>query len=195
MIRIFDILLTITGLVILIPVFLLIALLIKLDSKGTIFFLQERIGKGEVPFKLIKFRSMYPDSAKKGLLTVGRDNRITKVGHYLRKFKLDELPQLFNVLKGEMSLVGPRPEVEKYVKFYSPDQKKLLLVRPGITDPASIYFRNENEVLANASQPEKTYIEDILPKKLELSSSFAHEPTIRKYFKYIFITIIKIIKN
>ena len=155
--RLFDILCSLTGIFLLTPVFILIALAIIVNSGTPVLYFQVRVGKGNKDFKLFKFRTMYSDAEKKGLLTVGgRDPRITPVGYYLRKFKLDELPQLFNVLIGDMSLVGPRPEVRKYVEMYTPLQKQVLNVKPGITDYASLEYINENELLAKSNDPEQT---------------------------------------
>lgn len=155
--RLFDILSSGIGLILLSPLFLIIAVWIKLDSKGSIFYLQERIGKGGIPFRIYKFRTMVTDADKKGLLTVGnRDPRVTCIGYYLRRYKLDELPQLINVFKGDMSIVGPRPEVPKYVRLYSASQREVLSVKPGITDLASIKFRNENEILSAQEIPNLT---------------------------------------
>jgi lipopolysaccharide/colanic/teichoic acid biosynthesis glycosyltransferase len=191
-IRLFDVFFAALGLILISPFFLFIAIWIKLDSPGPFFFVQKRVGKGQKLFSLFKFRTMKTNAHKKGLLTVGKDPRITPSGHFLRKYKLDELPQLLNVLIGDMSLVGPRPEVRKFVNQYTDDQIKLLQVRPGITDPASIYYSSENEILANSSDPKKTYIHEILPNKLELSSTYAFNPSLKSYFKYIFLTIKKI---
>ncbi|MEO8761855.1 MAG: sugar transferase, partial [Bacteroidia bacterium] len=152
--RTFDIACSLIGIIILLPVFIIISLLIVFDSRGGIFYLQIRVGKNNEDFSLLKFRTMQTDADKKGLLTVGnRDSRVTRVGYFLRKNKLDELPQLFNVLFGSMSLVGPRPEVRKYVSLYNHEQKKVLNVKPGITDYASIEYANENEILAKATNP------------------------------------------
>ena len=140
-----------------------------MDSKGGAFFSQTRVGKDGKHFQLLKFRTMRPASESKGQLTVGKDPRITKVGHTLRKYKLDEIPQLFNILKGDMSVVGPRPEVPKYVALYNEEQKKVLAVRPGLTDLASIEYINENEVLSKSTNPEETYIKEIMPHKLKLN--------------------------
>lgn len=188
--RLFDIFFSLIGIIILLPVFIIISLLIILDSKGGIFYAQERIGKNEKPFKLYKFRTMKTDSEKKGLLTIGsKDNRVTKVGYYLRKSKVDELPQLFNVLIGNMSLVGPRPEVKQYTIMYSAEQKKVFSVRPGITDYASIAYRNENELLSHSNKPEKTYIETIMPDKLKLNLKYIAEQNLVTDIKIIFKTI------
>lgn len=190
-IRALDITLSLIGLIILSPVILIIALLIKLTSKGPTFFRQSRVGKNGSDFKVIKFRTMFTDADKIGLLTVGgRDKRITRLGYYLRKYKLDELPQLVNVLLGEMSLVGPRPEVRRYVDLYSTDQKRALKVRPGITDYASIAFRNENELLATAQNPEEFYIKEILPKKIELNFKYINNRNIKQYFLIIWKTVV-----
>src|SRR3982751_1178093 len=162
--RIFDIVIATAGLLCLSPFFASIAIWIKLTSKGPVFFLQNRVGIYDEDFKLYKFRTMYLNADKKRTLTIGtHDDRITSAGVLLRRYKLDELPQLWNVLKGEMSLVGPRPELRKYVELYSTHQKEVLKVRPGITDMASIQFRNENELLANAPDPEQFYMQHILP--------------------------------
>lgn len=192
--RLFDISCSTLGLVILSPVFLLVALLIKLESNGPVLFFQTRVGLNNKDFKLFKFRSMFMDAEKRGQLTVGmRDPRITRVGYYLRKFKLDELPQLLNVIKGDMSLVGPRPEVRKYVNLYNTRQMQVLAVRPGITDYASIKFINENELLAKASDPEAFYISDIMPQKLELNLSYINQKGILKDILLIIKTFLKII--
>ena len=190
MLRFFDIIFSFAGLVLLSPFFLLIALWIKLDSKGPVFYIQKRVGKGNKDFGVIKFRSMRLSSDLLGLLTVGSgDPRITKSGSFIRKYKLDELPQLINVLKGDMSLVGPRPEVRKYVNYYSPAQLEVLSVRPGITDEASIVYRQENEILGKSPDPEKTYIEEIMPHKIKLNRKFIEDPSVAKYFSIIFQTI------
>jgi lipopolysaccharide/colanic/teichoic acid biosynthesis glycosyltransferase len=190
MIRIVDILLSLLGLLILAPFFMLIAVWIRIDSKGGVFYRQTRVGRYGRDFKLFKFRSMRTDADKAGLLTVGgSDNRITKAGLVIRKYKLDELPQLINVLMGEMSLVGPRPEVRKYTDLYTEDQKSVLNVRPGITDWASIEFRNENELLGNSNNPEQLYMDEIMPLKIELNKRFIQKPTLIHYFQIIFKTI------
>ena len=171
--RIFDILVSFVGLVILSPLFIVLAIVIVSDSKGPVFFKQTRVGRNGVPFKIYKFRTMIEDAEAKGMqLTVGDDSRITNVGAFLRKTKIDELPQLINVLKGEMSFVGPRPEVPKYVELYTEDQRQVLMVRPGITDLASIEYRNESALLATTDNPEKVYLEEIIPGKLELNRKY-----------------------
>lgn len=194
--RLFDIFFSSIGIIFLLPFFIIISILILLDSKGGIIYKQERVGKGDVIFKVLKFRTMRPDSFSKGALTVGsRDPRITNVGYYLRKYKLDELPQLFNVLFGEMSFVGPRPEVKKYTDLYTPEQKKVLSVRPGITDYASIKFRNENDLLASSDDPEKLYIEEIMPEKLKLNLEYINDNHILKDIKIILDTFCVIVKD
>jgi lipopolysaccharide/colanic/teichoic acid biosynthesis glycosyltransferase len=193
--RIFDCLFSSIGLIIISPIFILLSLLIALDSQGGIFYKQVRIGKNMRPFKLFKFRTMYANSDKKGLLTVGdNDNRITRVGYYLRKYKLDELPQLINVLIGEMSFVGPRPEVEKYVKLYNNEQQKVLSVKPGITDWASIRYVNESELLARSSEPEKTYINEIMPAKLAINLEYVKQNNLLIDIKIILHTFKAILR-
>lgn len=191
--RIFDLVFVLMGLVLLSPVFLFITILIKLDSRGTVFFRQTRIGQYGKPFQILKFRTMRPDSG--GLkLTVGRDSRITRVGHFLRQYKLDELPQLINVLQGEMSLVGPRPEVPEYVALY-PDsiRERVLSVPVGITDFASIEFRNESEILASSQQPEVDYVEKILPLKLAYHQQYVNERSLWLDLQLILLTFKRIL--
>ncbi|MDQ3108534.1 MAG: sugar transferase [Bacteroidota bacterium] len=192
--RIFDIVSSLFGLIILSPFLFIISVLVLVSSPGGIFYRQTRVGKNNKDFRLWKFRTMKPDSDKKGLLTVGgRDPRVTGIGYFLRKYKLDELPQLLNVLTGDMSLVGPRPEVRKYVEMYSPEQMRVLNVQPGITDYASIEYSNENELLAKSADPEKTYIEEIMPAKLKLNMKYIEEKSLATDLKIIFKTIFKII--
>ncbi len=194
--RLFDIFFSIIGLVILLPFFIIIALIIVINSRGPVFYRQVRVGLNGRDFKLFKFRSMRVDSDKGSLLTIGgRDNRITSVGYFIRKYKIDELPQLINVLLGNMSLVGPRPEVRKYVNLYSPEQLKVLSVKPGITDYASIQYSNENELLGNASDPEHTYISEIMPAKLALNLVYIEQKSVLTDFIIIFNTIGKIISH
>ena len=192
--RIFDIILSLFGLIILLPFMLIIAILIKLDSKGPVFFKQVRVTKNEREFKIFKYRTMRVGSDKYSQITVGKDNRITKIGVFLRKYKLDEIPQLINVLLGDMSLVGPRPEVPKYVALYTEGQKEILKVRAGITDYASIEFSDENDLLASEEDPEKAYIEKIMPKKIELNKKYLSEISILTDIKIILLTIKKILK-
>lgn len=196
MIRVLDILLAIVILIVFSPFFILIALVIKLTSKGPVLFIQQRVGLHNKDFNLFKFRTMHINAEAKGQLTVGgRDKRITAIGYYLRKFKLDELPQIFNVLKGDMSFVGPRPEVRKYVNYYTTEQLKVLEVLPGITDYASIAFRNENELLAKASNPEEYYIKELIPLKINLNQAFIQHPTLKNYCKILWATFITAIKG
>ncbi len=173
---------------------IIIAILIKLDSKGPIFFKQVRVTKNGREFKIFKYRTMKVGSDKYSQITVGKDSRITKVGDFLRKYKLDEIPQLINVLIGDMSLVGPRPEVPKYVALYTEEQREILKVRAGITDYASIEFSNENDILANETDPEKAYIEKIMPRKIELNKKYLSEISVMTDIKIILLTIKKILK-
>ncbi len=194
--RLFDVFFAMFGIAVLLPVYLLISLLISADSKGGVIYRQERTGRGGKIFQVLKFRTMRPDSFNKGALTVGsRDPRITNIGYYLRKYKLDELPQLFNVLLGEMSFVGPRPEVKKYTDLYTEEQRQVLQVRPGITDYASIKFRNENDLLSASDDPEKLYIEEIMPEKLTLNLKYINDNNVFKDIKIIFDTFYAIIKD
>lgn len=194
MIRFLDIIASICGLIILSPLFIILGIWIKLDSKGPIFYKQIRVGQYGKDFALYKFRSMRVGADKKGLITVGgKDNRITKVGYFIRKYKLDEFPQLLNVLKGDMSLVGPRPEVRKYVDLYTDEQKKVLSVRPGITDYASIEYVDENEILGNTEDPDKTYIEVIMPDKIKYNMKYINNRSVIEYIKVIFLTFKSII--
>lgn len=194
--RILDLLVSGFGLILLFPFFLLIALLIKLTSKGSVFYLQNRVGKGGEIFKLFKFRTMHVDADKHTAITVGaRDARITGIGYYLRKFKIDELPQLINVLIGNMSLVGPRPELKKFVDLYNADQVKVISVKPGITDYASIEFRNENELLEGKSDPVQFYIEQIMPVKLKLNLKYIQEQSFVLDIKIIYQTVISIFRK
>ena len=193
MIRFFDFLFSLLGLIVLSPVFLLISLCIVSDSRGGVFYRQSRVGKDCKDFKLYKFRSMRTGADKRGLITVGeKDSRITRVGYFLRKYKLDELPQLINVLKGEMSLVGPRPEVRKYVDLYTPEQRKVLSVVPGITDYASIEYVDENRILGGAADPDKVYVEEILPDKIRYNMKYIENRSLKEYFKIIFLTFYSI---
>ena len=192
--RIFDITLSLFGLIILLPFMLIIAILIKIDSKGPVFFKQIRVTKNGKEFKIFKYRTMRVGSDKYSQITVGKDDRITKIGLFLRKYKLDEIPQLINVLIGDMSLVGPRPEVPKYVALYTDEQKEILKVRAGITDYASIEFSDENDLLASEEDPEKAYIEKIMPKKIELNKKYLSKISILTDIKIILLTIKKILK-
>ena len=174
--RMMDIAVSAVALCVLWPLYLIIALAIVIDDPGPVFYRQVRVGRGGKPFRIFKFRSMVVDADKKGLeITVGNDRRITRVGAFLRKTKLDEMAQLINVLCGQMSFVGPRPEVPRYVELYTPYQRQVLLVRPGITDYASIAYRNENDLLDAAQDPERMYIEQIMPAKIELNMKYLRE--------------------
>jgi lipopolysaccharide/colanic/teichoic acid biosynthesis glycosyltransferase len=191
--RVFDLCCVLPGLILFSPLLVLIAVWIKLDSRGPVFFLQTRIGQFGKPFKIIKFRTMHP--RMEGLsLTIGRDARITRCGYFLRRYKLDELPQLINVLKGDMSLVGPRPEVPEYVALYPDDIKKRVLSVPvGITDYASIEFRDESEMLADSQQPEIDYIEKILPVKLAYHQQYVQEQSLYLDMVLIFRTLRRVL--
>lgn len=192
--RWFDFGSTLIGLVLLSPLFLFVAVVIKLDDRGPVFFRQERVGWKGRPFYVWKFRSMVVDAERRGgQLTVGNDPRITRVGSFLRATKLDELPQLINVLLGEMSLVGPRPEVPKYVALYTPEHKKVLEIKPGITDPASVKFRNESALLAGEADPEKVYVETIMPEKIRLNLDYALRRSMWQDVRIILQTIFRVI--
>lgn len=194
MIRFFDLLFSFLGLVILSPLLLCLYVAVCLESKGGGFYRQRRVGKGGKEFTLYKFRSMRVGSDAKGLLTVGgKDPRITKTGAFIRKYKLDELPQLFNVLKGDMSLVGPRPEVARYVAFYTPEQCRVLEVRPGITDYASVEYIDENRILGEADDPDRVYVERIMPDKIRLNMKYIENRSVKTYFSVIFLTLRKLI--
>jgi len=191
----FDYIFSFIGIIIISPLILIISIIIKADSPGAVFFRQIRVGKNNHDFKLMKFRTMKTDSDKSGLLTVGgRDPRITASGYYLRKYKLDELPQLINILKGDMSFVGPRPEVRKYVDLYNEKQKKILNVLPGITDVASIKYRNENDLLENAKDPEEFYINMIMPDKINMNLDYLSQRSFLKDINVILNTIRTILK-
>ncbi len=193
--RLFDILASFFGLLALLPILLIVAILIVIDSKGGVFYRQVRVGKGNKDFRIFKFRTMHTNADKLGLLTVGgRDPRVTKVGYYLRKYKLDEFPQLINVLIGDMSFVGPRPEVRKYVDLYTEEQQKVLEVRPGITDLASIEFRNENEILEKQENSEQYYIDSIMPHKLNINLKYLEKRNLFTDIGVIFKTFVAILK-
>ena len=192
--RAFDILCSFLGLVVLSPVLLVVSVLVAVTSPGGVFFRQERIGKDGKPFRIFKFRSMRTDNA--GLkITTGNDSRITPVGRFLRKSKIDELPQLINVLVGDMSFVGPRPEVADYVNLYTPYQQQVLLVRPGITGLASIRFRNENDLLTASDDPNRTYVEQIMPRKIDLDLEYIPHASVFYDIKLIFQTFAVVIKE
>ncbi len=192
MTRFLDVVFSLIGIVLLSPVFLLVAIWIRLDSKGPVFYRQQRIGRYGAAFSLYKFRSMRLDADKGSLLTFSdTDARITKPGRFIRKYKIDELPQLLNVLAGEMSIVGPRPEVKKYVDLYTEEQRNVLKVRPGITDIASITYYNENKMLESQNDPEQYYIHHIMPDKIRLNKLYIDNPSTANYFRIIFLTIKK----
>lgn len=194
MIRACDILFSFLGLVVLSPVLLLVYLTVVCGSRGGGFFSQVRVGKDGRDFTLYKFRTMKTrEKDGSGITVGGRDPRITRVGYYLRKFKLDELPQLYNVLKGDMSLVGPRPELRRYVDLYTPSQRQVLQVPPGITDYASIEYADENEILGRAEDPEQEYIRRIMPDKIRLNRQYIEKRSVKEYFKVIFLTLRKIV--
>lgn len=195
MIRFCDIVLSCLGLLLLSPLFAVVAVWIVIDNPGPIFYRQMRVGKDGKDFGLLKFRSMRIGADKSSLITIGEhDSRVTRAGYYIRKYKLDELPQLWNVLTGDMSLVGPRPEVRKYVDMYTDEQRLVLSVRPGITDYASIEYIDENRLLAQAEDPDRTYIEEIMPAKIALNMRYIKHQTLGEYMKIIFLTLAKIIR-
>ena len=195
MIRFCDIVFSAIGLLLLSPLFLLVYILIRCESKGGGFYCQQRVGRDGRMFGLYKFRSMRTGSDKKGLITVGgHDSRITRMGYFIRKYKIDELPQLWNVLKGDMSLVGPRPEVKKYVDLYTEEQRRVLSVRPGITDYASIEYVDENEILGKADDPDRVYVEEIMPAKIKLNMRYIENRNLNEYFKIIGLTFINILR-
>lgn len=192
--RFLDIVFSLLVLAVGLPFGLVIALLIVLDSKGSVIYRQSRVGRNNVDFLLYKFRTMCVDADHSSLITVGADDaRITRVGAFLRKFKIDEFPQFLNILKGEMSIVGPRPEVRKYVDLYTPEQMRVLSVRPGLTDYASIRYVNENELLATSQDPEKTYIEEIMPDKLNLNLKYIDEQSLWVDMKIMMQTLVAIV--
>ena len=195
MTRLCDIVFSLFGLLILSPLLLIVALWIIIDDPGPVFYRQQRVGKDNKDFGLLKFRSMRIGADKMSLITIGdHDPRVTRAGYYIRKYKLDELPQLWNVLIGDMSLVGPRPEVRRYVDIYTEEQRRVLNVRPGITDYASIEYIDENRLLAQSADPDKTYIEQIIPAKIRLNMRYIEHQTLGEYFKIILLTISKIIR-
>lgn len=192
--RAFDIVTSLIILLVFLPIGLVIGVWISLESRGGVFYRQERVGRHGVPFQLLKFRTMRRNADKAGRLTVGmRDARITRSGYFLRKYKLDEFPQFVNVLKGDMSVVGPRPEVREYVDRYTESQREILNVKPGITDLASIEYFRENELLGQSSDPQKTYIEEIMPAKIELNRKYLANPTVVHDLKIMWRTFLKMI--
>lgn len=192
--RLFDILVSFFILLLFLPVAVIIAFVISLESKGGVFYFQERIGKNGVPFQLWKFRTMQKNADQYGKLTVGmNDVRITKAGLFLRKYKLDEFPQFVNVLLGQMSIVGPRPEVQEYVTLYSKEQREVLEVKPGITDYASLEYFNENELLGKSTDPKKTYIEEVMPAKLAINRKYVQQSGFFQDIKIMWLTFMKIL--
>jgi lipopolysaccharide/colanic/teichoic acid biosynthesis glycosyltransferase len=188
--RIFDFIASLIGLILLSPFLVIIGVLVKISDKGPVFYRSKRVGQNFKPFYLLKFRTMVVNAEELGpSITKGGDQRITKIGKFLRKTKLDELPQLWNVVKGELSLVGPRPEVEKYISFYKDDYKEILKIRPGITDYAAIKFKNEEEILAKFEDVEKAYIENVLPEKIKLYKTYLNEIGFLTDLKLIFKTL------
>lgn len=196
MTRLLDVVIALICIIVFSPVFIWLAIWIKLDSAGTVFYKQKRVGRNGIEFWLYKFRSMKVGADKSSLLTYSdSDNRITRSGKFIRKFKLDELPQLFNVLTGTMSMVGPRPEVKKYVDLYTEEQRKVLTVRPGITDNASIVYYNENNILEKQQDPENYYINSILPDKIKLNRLYIDNPSVLNYLRILFLTLETAIKK
>ena len=194
--RLFDIVFSGFALLLFLPIGIFLALAIVLESKGGVFYRQERIGKNGVPFQLFKFRSMRANADKKGLLTVGmNDSRITKTGSFIRKYKLDEVPQFINVLKGEMAIIGPRPEVKKYTDLYTKEQRKVLAVKPGRSDYASLEYFKENEILAQAENPEEAYITEVMPDKIRLNQKYLDHPTLSHDIKIIWKTFLKVLRG
>jgi lipopolysaccharide/colanic/teichoic acid biosynthesis glycosyltransferase len=195
MIRFFDLLFSIFILLLFLPIGIVIAILIRIESKGSVFYSQVRIGKDEKQFKLLKFRSMLVDADKQGNLTVGaKDSRITRVGYVIRKFKLDEFPQFINVLLGQMSVVGPRPEVPEFVALYTAQQRKVLLVRPGITDEASLQYFEENKLLAASEDPKKTYIDVVMPSKIAINLAYLENRSLLSDLTVVGKTILRIFR-
>ncbi|MDP3929414.1 MAG: sugar transferase [Bacteroidota bacterium] len=190
MIRFFDVILSIGAILVLLPLAIIICIWIVLDTHAFPFFKQTRVGLNGKEFNLLKFRSMSPNAQNHGPLTIGeRDSRITKSGYYLRKYKLDEIPQFWNVLKGEMSIVGPRPELPYFVSLYSVSQREILKIKPGLTDEASIYYKNESQLLAEAINPEVYFLQNIVPHKIALNQIYLQNPSVLNYFRIIFKTI------
>lgn len=193
--RIFDICVSFIVLMLFLPFGILISIAILCESKGGVFYRQQRVGKNGVPFRLWKFRTMRVNADKLGKLTVGmRDPRITRVGYFIRKSKLDEFPQFINVLLGEMSIVGPRPEVQEYVDLYTPEQREVLSVKPGITDYASLEYFKENELLGKSDNPRETYINEIMPAKIALNKKYIANPTLSQDIKIMWLTFLKMVK-
>lgn len=193
--RLFDIVVSFIVLMLFLPFGILISIAIMCESRGGVFYRQQRVGKNGIPFRLWKFRTMRVNADKLGKLTVGmRDPRITRVGYFIRKSKLDEFPQFINVLVGEMSVVGPRPEVQEYVDLYTPQQREVLSVKPGITDYASLEYFKENELLGQSENPRETYIHEIMPAKIALNKKYIANPTLSQDIKIMWLTFLKMVK-
>lgn len=194
--RVFDVIVAAVGLLLLTPILLLVSLLIKLDSPGPVFFTQERMGRKFRSFRIYKFRTMVPDAPRLGgKITAGADPRITRIGRYLRWTKVDELPQLLNVLKGDMSVVGPRPEVRQYVELFRSDYEEILQVSPGITDLASVHYRHEAELLGGAENPEDRYVKEVLPEKIKLAKEYLHRSSFFFDIVVLLKTFVAIVKG
>jgi lipopolysaccharide/colanic/teichoic acid biosynthesis glycosyltransferase len=194
--RVFDLICCLVALIALLPLFVILAIAVKLDSRGPVFFSQERVGWGGRRFRLYKFRTMVADAAQCGpAITRGGDWRVTRIGKVLRRFKLDELPQLWNVVKGDMSIVGPRPEVPKYVALFPKEYERVLTVRPGITDLATLQYRNEESVLQHAADAEQFYVEQVLPAKLKLNLEYLKKRGFFYDLKLILLTLVRIVKT
>lgn len=194
--RLFDILFSLVILLVFLPFGIIISLIILLTSRGGVFYIQERIGREGIPFGLFKYRTMRKDADKEGKLTVGmRDARITGIGYFLRKFKLDEFPQFINVLVGDMSVVGPRPEVKEYTDLYNEKQREVLSVKPGITDYASLEYYDENRLLGESDHPRETYINEIMPAKIDLNRKYLDRPTVSHDLKIIWLTFLKVVRK
>ena len=192
--RSFDVFFSGLGLIVLAPFLLIIAIIIKYDSKGPVFFIQPRVGLHNKNFNIFKFRTMFVESENKGLLTIGnRDSRVTRVGYFLRRYKIEEFPQLINIIKGDMSFVGPRPELRKYVNYYSEEDMVVLSVRPGITGLASIEYRNEVELLKTAKDPEAFFINEIIPEKNKLNKIYIEKSNFWLDLKLILLTVLKVL--
>ena len=193
--RLFDIVVSLVVLILFLPFGIIISIAILCESRGGVFYRQQRVGKDGVPFRLWKFRTMRVNADKLGKLTVGmRDPRITRVGYFIRKSKLDEFPQFINVFVGEMSIVGPRPEVQEYVDLYTSEQRIVLSVKPGITDYASLEYFKENELLGKSENPRESYIHEIMPAKIELNKKYITNPTLGQDIKIMWLTFLKMVK-
>lgn len=196
MIRFFDLLISFLGILLFSPILVIVSLLIIIDSKLPVFFTQNRVGRYNRDFKVFKFRTMFVDEENNSFLTLNKSgNKVTRIGYFLRKFKIDELPQLVNVLKGDMSLVGPRPELRKFVNMYNDEQREILMIKPGMTDYASIKFFNEDKLLTASDNPEDLYIKKILPEKIILNRLYFRNYSVKEYFKIIFITLYYILRQ